>query len=48
MAILCGVLLAMAAFYHDSTDISNADERKIVSYRLITNANYSCNYINFL
>lgn len=35
MAILCGVVGAMAAFYHDSTDINNADERKIASYRLI-------------
>ncbi len=35
MAILCGVVAAMAAFYHDSTDINNADERKIASYRLI-------------
>ncbi len=35
MAIMCGVIGAMAAFYHDSTDINNADERKIASYRLI-------------
>ena len=35
MAILCGVVGAMAAFYHDSTDINNANERKIASYRLI-------------
>ena len=35
MAILCGVVGAMAAFYHDSTDINNADEIKIASYRLI-------------
>ena len=35
MAILCGVVGAMAAFYHDSTDINNAEERKIASYRLI-------------
>ena len=35
MAILCGVVGAMAAFYHDSTDINNTDERKIASYRLI-------------
>jgi citrate synthase len=35
MAILCGVVGAMAAFYHDSTDINNADQRKIASYRLI-------------
>ena len=35
MAIMCGVIGAMSAFYHDSTDINNADERKIASYRLI-------------
>ena len=35
MAIFCGVVGAMAAFYHDSTDIINAEERKIASYRLI-------------
>ena len=35
MAILCGVSGAMAAFYHDSTDINNQEQRKIASYRLI-------------
>ena len=35
MAILCGVVGAMAAFYHDSTDINNKEQRKIASYRLI-------------
>ena len=35
MAILCGVGGAMAAFYHDSTDINNAEQRMIASYRLI-------------
>ena len=35
MAILCGVVGAMAAFYHDSTDINNATQRKIASHRLI-------------
>ena len=35
MAILCGVVGAMAAFYHDSTDINNSEQRKIASYRLI-------------
>ena len=35
MAILCGVVGAMAAFYHDSTDINNAEQRMIASYRLI-------------
>ena len=35
MAIMCGVVGAMAAFYHDSLDITNPDHRKISSYRLI-------------
>ncbi len=35
MAILCGVVGAMAAFYHDSTNIENEEERKIASHRLI-------------
>ena len=35
MAILCGVVGAMAAFYHDSTDINNKEQRKIASHRLI-------------
>ena len=35
MAILCGVVGAMAAFYHDSTDINNKLQRKIASHRLI-------------
>ena len=35
MAILCGVVGAMSAFYHDSTDINNKEQRKIASHRLI-------------
>ena len=35
MAILCGVVGAMSAFYHDSTNIDNKEERKIASHRLI-------------
>ena len=35
MAILCGVVGAMSAFYHDSTNIENKEERRIASYRLI-------------
>ena len=35
MAILCGVVGAMSAFYHDSTNINNKEERRIASYRLI-------------
>ena len=35
MAILCGVTGALSAFYHDSTDISDAKQRMIASRRLI-------------
>ena len=35
MAILCGVVGALAAFYHDSTDIDNEEHRKITAHRLI-------------
>ncbi len=35
MAILCGVVGALSAFYHDSLDISNAEHRDIAAYRLI-------------
>ncbi|WP_321391461.1 citrate synthase [Emcibacter sp.] len=35
MAIMVGVVGAMSAFYHDSTDISDPKQRKIASYRLI-------------
>ena len=35
MAILCGVVGAMSAFYHDSTNIDNKEERRIASHRLI-------------
>ena len=35
MAIMCGVVGALSAFYHDSTDISDPDHRRISSYRLI-------------
>ena len=35
MAILCGVVGALSAFYHDSTDISNSRHRMIASHRLI-------------
>ncbi|MGR3495841.1 citrate synthase [Citreimonas sp.] len=35
MAIMVGVVGAMAAFYHDSTDISSPREREIASHRLI-------------
>ena len=35
MAIMCGVVGALSAFYHDSTDIADARQREIASYRLI-------------
>ncbi|NCF32641.1 MAG: citrate (Si)-synthase, partial [Proteobacteria bacterium] len=34
MAVLCGVVGALSAFYHDSTDIDNAEHRKITAHRL--------------
>ena len=35
MAVMCGVVGALSAFYHDSTDISDPEHRKISSHRLI-------------
>ena len=35
MAIMCGVVGALSAFYHDSTDISDPEQRKIASHRLL-------------
>jgi len=35
MAIMCGVIGALSAFYHDSTDISDPQQRMIASHRLI-------------
>jgi len=35
MAIMCGVVGAMSAFYHDSTDINDPKQREIASYRLV-------------
>ena len=35
MAVMCGVVGAMAAFYHDSTDIHDPHQRMIASHRLI-------------
>ncbi|MBI37375.1 MAG: citrate (Si)-synthase [Alphaproteobacteria bacterium] len=35
MAVMIGVVGAMSAFYHDSTDISNPEQRLIASHRLI-------------
>jgi citrate synthase len=35
MAVMCGVVGALSAFYHDSTDISDPTQRMIASHRLI-------------
>jgi citrate synthase len=35
MAVMCGVVGALSAFYHDSTDIHDAHQRMVASYRLI-------------
>ncbi len=35
MAVLCGVVGAMAAFYHDSIDINDPHHRMVASYRLV-------------
>ena len=35
MAIMCGVVGALSAFYHDSTDISDPHQRTVASHRLI-------------
>jgi citrate synthase len=35
MAIMCGVVGALSAFYHDSLDITNPEHRDITAYRLI-------------
>ena len=35
MAVMCGVVGALSAFYHDSLDITNAKHREIAAHRLI-------------
>lgn len=35
MAIMCGVVGALSAFYHDSLDISDPEHRRVSSHRLI-------------
>ena len=35
MAVMCGVVGALSAFYHDSTDINDPRQREIASYRLV-------------
>ena len=36
MAVMCGVVGALSAFYHDSLDITNEKHRKVCAYRLIS------------
>ena len=35
MAVMCGVVGALSAFYHDSTDITDPHHRMVASYRLV-------------
>ncbi len=35
MAIVCGAVGALSAFYHDSTDVSDPQQRKVASHRMI-------------
>jgi citrate synthase len=35
MAVMCGVVGALSAFYHDSTDIADPKQRRIASHRLV-------------
>jgi citrate synthase len=35
MAVICGVVGALSAFYHDSLDINNPDHRRVSAFRLI-------------
>ncbi len=35
MAVLCGVVGALSAFYHDSLDINDARQREVAAFRLI-------------
>jgi len=35
MAVMCGVVGALSAFYHDSTDISDPDQRRMATHQLI-------------
>ncbi len=35
MAVICGVVGAMAAFYHDSTNVNDPASREVASFRLI-------------
>ncbi len=35
MAVMCGVIGALSAFYHDSLDINNPKHREVSAHRLI-------------
>src|ERR1700710_764807 len=35
MAVMCGVVGALSAFYHDSTDINDPVQREVASHRLV-------------
>jgi citrate synthase len=35
MAVICGVVAALSAFYHDSTDINDPQQREVACHRLI-------------
>jgi len=35
MAVMCGVVGALSAFYHDSLDVTNPEHRRISAFRLI-------------
>jgi citrate synthase len=35
MAVMCGVVGALAAFYHDTIDINDPEQRRIAAFRLI-------------
>lgn len=35
MAIMCGVVGALSAFYHDSLDVSNEKHREVAAFRLV-------------
>ena len=36
MAIMCGVVGALSAFYHDSLDVNDAEHRESAAFRLIS------------
>ena len=45
MAIMCGVVGALSAFYHDSTDITDPKQRMIASHRSATFETGSHNFL---